>query len=58
MSENICELPAKVGNCRAAIPRYYYNSKSGECEMFLYGGCDGNENNFETKEECENKCKK
>ena len=26
--------------------------------MFLYGGCDGNENNFETKEECEKKCKK
>ena len=38
--------------------RYFYNSSSNNCEGFLYGGCDGNENNFRVKEACENFCKK
>lgn len=27
-----------------------------ECVEFIYGGCAGNSNNFETKEDCEEKC--
>lgn len=27
-----------------------------ECVEFIYGGCAGNSNNFETKEDCEQKC--
>ncbi|CAH3137112.1 unnamed protein product [Pocillopora meandrina] len=53
----VCNLPKFQGPCRAAIPRFYYNSDTGECEQFIYGGCDGNANNFDTKEECEKKCK-
>jgi hypothetical protein len=37
--------------------RYYFNSKSGKCELFTYSGCYGNSNNFQTLEACENKCK-
>ena len=55
--QNICELPKVVGDCRAALPRYFYNKDTKECEFFLYGGCGGNENNFATKDECEEKCK-
>jgi hypothetical protein len=51
-----CELPAETGHCRAAIPRWYHNSTTGECESFIYGGCGGNENNFATQEECEAAC--
>ena len=29
---------------------------SGVCEEFIYGGCGGNENNFETLEECNQQC--
>lgn len=51
-----CRLPAKVGLCRAAFPKFYYNSTSMSCERFTYGGCDGNGNNFDTKEKCEETC--
>lgn len=51
-----CSLPADPGPCRAAIPRYFFNSKTGVCEEFTYGGCDGNMNNFETLEECNQQC--
>ena len=52
----LCELEADSGPCTAAKQGYYFNKKSGHCEVFTYGGCQGNENNFETKRECEKTC--
>lgn len=51
-----CVQPVKVGPCEAIIKRFYFNSMTGECERFYYGGCDGNENNFRTIEECQKRC--
>ncbi|XP_012935125.1 tissue factor pathway inhibitor [Aplysia californica] len=51
-----CLLPKWSGPCKAHNPRFYYNSESGECESFIYSGCQGNENNFVTKESCINRC--
>lgn len=56
--ENPCNLPKEIGLCKAAIPRFFYNSLTGECEEFTYGGCGGNGNNFEKKEKCLKECKK
>nr|P86862.1 RecName: Full=KappaPI-actitoxin-Ael3a; Short=KappaPI-AITX-Ael3a; AltName: Full=Kunitz-type serine protease inhibitor APEKTx1 [Anthopleura elegantissima] len=53
---SICLLPKKQGFCRARFPRFYYNSSTRRCEMFYYGGCGGNANNFNTLEECEKVC--
>ena len=53
----VCSLSPEVGPCRAAFRRYFYNSTSDQCEQFIYGGCQGNDNNFETVEECEAKCR-
>ena len=36
--------------------RYFHNSTSGLCEQFIYGGCEGNDNNFETLKECQERC--
>ena len=36
--------------------RYFYNATSDACELFTYGGCQGNGNNFETVEECNERC--
>ncbi|XP_056613650.1 kunitz-type protease inhibitor 2 [Triplophysa dalaica] len=51
-----CRLPSVVGKCRAAFPRFYYNVTSQTCQQFVYGGCGGNNNNFETQEACETAC--
>ena len=44
------------GSCKAYFHMYFYNKSSGNCEIFIYGGCGGNSNNFSTKEECEKNC--
>ena len=54
---DLCAQEKVEGPCRAFIERYYFN-KNGVCEKFTYGGCNGNENNFETQTECESKCAK
>lgn len=38
------------------VLRFYYNYKHGQCEPFQYYGCNGNGNNFLTKQQCETAC--
>jgi len=45
-----CALPFEVGTCRADIPVYAY--VNGACVVRSYGGCDGNDNRFDTLEAC------
>ncbi|KAK4288694.1 hypothetical protein Pmani_038287 [Petrolisthes manimaculis] len=51
-----CLLSKDVGPCQNFHPRYYYNSETGQCEYFLYGGCLGNSNNFQTLQDCQTAC--
>lgn len=51
-----CYQDKKVGRCKAALPRFYYDMEEKMCKNFIYGGCGANGNNFETKEECVQKC--
>ncbi|XP_034280079.1 kunitz/BPTI-like toxin [Pantherophis guttatus] len=51
-----CYLPSETGPCKAKMPRFYYNSASNKCQEFTYGGCQGNANNFETRDECHYTC--
>jgi hypothetical protein len=53
---NPCTMPAAFGDCGAAIPRWYYDRLSGQCELFNWGGCGGNANNFLTEEDCQAEC--
>lgn len=38
------------------LPRWTFDSVQQECVEFIYGGCDGNENNFKTRKECQDNC--
>jgi hypothetical protein len=51
-----CYLPKSVGRCGNSQTKFYYNYETRQCEEFVYGGCLGNENKFDTSEECELKC--
>ncbi|XP_022381070.1 kunitz-type protease inhibitor 2 isoform X2 [Enhydra lutris kenyoni] len=53
---DFCRVPKKVGRCRASFPRWWYNVTEGSCRQFVYGGCDGNKNNYMTEEDCLEKC--
>ncbi|ETN75237.1 Kunitz/Bovine pancreatic trypsin inhibitor domain protein [Necator americanus] len=46
-----------TGPCKALLPRWGRDPKTGKCRKFNYGGCQGTRNNFETKSECKEKCK-
>ncbi|XP_026695131.2 uncharacterized protein LOC100180559 isoform X6 [Ciona intestinalis] len=51
-----CHLPKVRGPCKGSIPRFYYNPTTNRCQIFVYGGCAGNENNFETPRQCQSLC--
>ncbi|XP_045487363.1 boophilin-G2-like [Pieris rapae] len=51
-----CLLQPRKGNCVQNIQRFYYNRQLEKCLTFVYSGCNGNENNFETKLDCELRC--
>ncbi|KAH8262180.1 hypothetical protein KR038_008100 [Drosophila bunnanda] len=51
-----CLQPKESGGCLALFYRYAYNVDTKSCEKFVYGGCEGNKNNFESKEQCEQAC--
>jgi hypothetical protein len=53
---DICSLPPDSGPCEAAIQRYAFDASTGLCLPFVYGGCEGNANNFESAEACYAAC--
>ncbi|KAM3855158.1 tissue factor pathway inhibitor isoform 1-T3 [Vipera latastei] len=53
---SICALKADSGPCKALHTRYHFNIHTRHCESFNFGGCQGNENNFLTLEECQEAC--
>ena len=49
-----CSLPRDSGPCRALFIKYYYDGT--QCTDFVYGGCGGNANRFDSIKECEAVC--
>ena len=49
-------MPAVIGKCKGLVPVWHYDNDKKSCQIFPYGGCDGNGNKFKTKEACEKLC--
>uniref|UniRef100_A0A7N9B131 Amyloid-beta A4 protein n=1 Tax=Mastacembelus armatus TaxID=205130 RepID=A0A7N9B131_9TELE len=55
---DVCWASAETGPCRAMLPRWYFDRQEGRCAQFIYGGCGGNRNNFESEEYCLSVCRR
>lgn len=45
------------GPCNKVFIRWFFNSTTSKCERFVYGGCNGNGNNFISFNDCDSNCK-
>ncbi|XP_064548817.1 PI-actitoxin-Afv2a [Drosophila montana] len=53
----MCLQPMVSGRCFGHVESYAYNPLERRCEAFIYGGCGGNENRFDSRAECELSCR-
>uniref|UniRef100_A0A4W6FGJ7 Amyloid-beta A4 protein n=1 Tax=Lates calcarifer TaxID=8187 RepID=A0A4W6FGJ7_LATCA len=51
-TSSVCWARAESGPCHAMLERWYFVPEKGRCAPFLFGGCGGNRNNFESEEYC------
>uniref|UniRef100_G3MQ43 BPTI/Kunitz inhibitor domain-containing protein n=1 Tax=Amblyomma maculatum TaxID=34609 RepID=G3MQ43_AMBMU len=55
--ENPCRTPLEGGRCSHGVNgRYYYNLKTGRCEVTQYGFCEGAWDSFLQLEACKTRC--
>ncbi|KAM6988663.1 amyloid beta precursor like protein 2 isoform 8-T8 [Tautogolabrus adspersus] len=54
----VCTLEAETGPCRASMPRWHFDMSQKKCVRFIYGGCAGNRNNFDSEDYCMAVCKR
>lgn len=55
-SQDTCSLPSVRGTCDQNQTKWYYEAHNERCTTFVYSGCEGNTNNFDSREECEHRC--
>ncbi|UYV63954.1 hypothetical protein LAZ67_2006131 [Cordylochernes scorpioides] len=53
---NECYLSYDLGACFLYQTKYYFDNEAKTCKKFTYTGCGGNDNRFNTWEECMGRC--
>merc|ERR1712115_596818 len=51
-----CILEPAPGACKVSTEQWFYNATEATCARFMYSGCGGNKNNFNTETECLSAC--
>ena len=51
-----CRRRADPAGCKSFVTKWYYNAFRQICQQFNYGGCSGNNNRFDSEQECMNTC--
>ncbi|XP_043655362.1 kunitz-type serine protease inhibitor mulgin-4 [Drosophila teissieri] len=51
-----CSFIANPGPCNGLFEMFAYDFANNVCVEFIYGGCGGNPNRFQTKRECIHLC--
>ncbi len=57
--EDICSLPPvnpTLMACLAFMPKWTHDRRQGKCVQYVYGGCGGTKNLFNTEDECKAAC--
>ncbi|XP_077977697.1 uncharacterized protein LOC144433262 [Glandiceps talaboti] len=55
-SRTMCCLTPDYGSCYGNEDMWYYDCNEGICSTFMYSGCGGNGNRFDSKETCIEEC--
>uniref|UniRef100_A0A8C6CSG7 BPTI/Kunitz inhibitor domain-containing protein n=1 Tax=Moschus moschiferus TaxID=68415 RepID=A0A8C6CSG7_MOSMO len=56
INKDVCTLPKVPGPCNAFFVRWWYDQEKETCSSFIYGGCQGNNNNFQSEGVCHAIC--
>jgi hypothetical protein len=54
--KRICMQSLEIGTCTQYERRFYFNLDMSKCLEFDYSGCGANDNNFLTRDTCEDTC--
>lgn len=52
----VCRQPIATGSCNETEAKWGFDEATRVCRPFYYSGCDGNSNNFPSRQECQAKC--
>lgn len=60
LTDTVCKMYVDVGNCKdtvnATLARWGYDERMRRCVPFYFTGCEGNQNNFISRADCEKVC--
>ncbi|XP_072393278.1 inter-alpha-trypsin inhibitor heavy chain H4-like [Diabrotica undecimpunctata] len=51
-----CKLPISLGTCNKGLRQWFYDHPKHTCVQYVYGGCLGNSNRFNSRAECLKLC--